>query len=299
MTTQTPREDRFEDRLLAAILDDFENLTAAPSSTGGPLRLRQLRRPAGIRRVPHMLVAGGATVAIAAAGVLALALHAPGRPSSPPVKTHAQTASYLVDRMRAAVDGDTAVLNIVEHAPDSETGKPVSDETWSTPHGDTTRFENLDAAGNPIDGYVVTITAHRTVSIHIDYQARTWSKTTYSFGSASSAPGPAPLPVTPKQSAARLRAQVAAGQMTVVGPETVDGQQSIHLKEVSDLGELDLWVDPATYLPIREISAPPGAPLTSSQAIRDDYVWLPDTPANLRLVTAAAAIPPGFTEVGG
>lgn len=299
MTTQTPREHRFEDRLLAAILDDFENLTAAPARPGRPARVRQSHRPAGNRRVPLMLMAGTATAAISAAGVLALALQAPGRPSTPLVSARAQTASYLVDRMRAAVNGNTAVLNIVEHAPDSETGKPVSDETWSTPHGDTTRFENLDAAGSPIDGYLVTITAHRTVSIHIDYQARTWSKTTYSFGSASSSPGPAPLPVTPKQSAARLRAQVAAGQMTVVGPETVDGRKSIHLKEVTDQGELDMWVDPATYLPIREISAPPGVPLTSSQAIRDDYRWLPDTPANLRLVTAAAAIPPGFTEIGG
>jgi hypothetical protein len=38
-------------------------------------------------------------------------------------------------------------------------------------------------------------------------------------------------------------------------------------------------------------------PLTSDKAIRDDYRWLPATAANLRLITAAAAIPAGFTQV--
>ena len=35
----------------------------------------------------------------------------------------------------------------------------------------------------------------------------------------------------------------------------------------------------------------------SSGDIRDDYKWLPDTAANLSLLTPAGAIPAGFTQV--
>jgi hypothetical protein len=53
---------------------------------------------------------------------------------------------------------------------------------------------------------------------------------------------------------------------------------------------------PGTYLPIREIGTAPGMSQTSDQAIRDDYRWLPDTQANLSLLTPAGAIPAGFTQ---
>ena len=85
--------------------------------------------------------------------------------------------------------------------------------------------------------------------------------------------------------------------MTLAGRATVDGQTAIHLTEHLAGGQINLWVSPTTYLPIREIDTAPGVPLTSDKAIRDDYRWLPATAANLRLITAAAAIPAGFTQV--
>ena len=44
-----------------------------------------------------------------------------------------------------------------------------------------------------------------------------------------------------------------------------------------------------------EIDTARGVPETSPRAIRDDYRWLPATPASLRLLTTASAIPEGFT----
>jgi hypothetical protein len=58
-------------------------------------------------------------------------------------------------------------------------------------------------------------------------------------------------------------------------------------------------VDADTYLPIREIDTPAGAAPGSPQLIQDDYQWLPANPGNLQFVTAAAAIPAGFTQVAG
>jgi hypothetical protein len=155
---------------------------------------------------------------------------------------------------------------------------------------------DLTPAGEPTTGYLVTVTPHRTVSIVIDYGKRTWSKTTYSFGSASNGRRPGPQPATPLQLAAQLRAEVKAGQATVAGWDTVDGQRAIHLTERLANGQVNLWVNPDTYLPIREIGTAPGMSQTSDQAIRDDYRWLPSTQANLRLLTPAGAIPAGFTQ---
>jgi RNA polymerase sigma factor (sigma-70 family) len=198
----------------------------------------------------------------------------------------------VVDHMKSALDANTAVVDIVDHAPDSQTGRPVIDESWSTSLSDTYRIVDLTPAGRPITGYLVTVTPHQTTSIVIGYGKRTWSKTIYPFGSATDGRRSGPQPSTPLQ----LRAQVKAGQVTLVGWATVDGQRAIHLTEHLSGGEINLWVNPGTYLPIREIDTAPGVSQTSDQAIRDDYQWLPATPANLRLLTPAGAIPAGFTQ---
>jgi hypothetical protein len=307
-------QTRFEDRLLAAILADFDNLTPAPARPARRAGYRRGPSAPRARRMAPALVAGATAVALGATGVATLGHHSPSG-SSPSgagasgtghaATTHLaqprlQTAAYVVRHLRAAVAANTAVLYVREHAPDSQTGKPVFDETWSSRQSDTSRSADLDPSGTPTSGYVVTVRPERTVSIAIDYQKHTWSKTTYPFGSSSPSSGPAPLPATPKQQAARLRADVASGKETLVGPATVDGQSAIELTEGSfQAGVQDTWVDPTTYLPIREIDTAPGLPRSSDQTIQDDYRWLPDTPASLRLLTAAAAIPPGFTEVGG
>jgi hypothetical protein len=54
-----------------------------------------------------------------------------------------------------------------------------------------------------------------------------------------------------------------------------------------------MWVDPATYLPIRTIETAPGESVASDRAIRDDFKWLPDTAANLSLLTPTGLSPPG------
>jgi hypothetical protein len=284
LNTDAPSEARFEDRLLTAILTDFDDL-AAPPARPSPAR----------RRATPVLIAGVAAAALAAADVATLGGHA--TTPAPQALSHPKvwTAAYVVAHMKSALNANTAVMEVISRAPNSQTGKPVTDETWTAPGSDTYRNEDLSATGQPTTGNLVTVTAHRTVSITINYRARTWAKTTYRFGSASSVGGPAPEPATPLQQAAQLRAQVKAGQVTLAGPATVDGQSAIHLRERQSGGLINLWVSPATYLPIREIDTAAGVPESSSKAIRDDYRWLPATPANLRMLTAAGAIPAGFT----
>jgi hypothetical protein len=307
LNTDLSREDRFEERLLTAILDDFDQLSAPAAHPRAP----------GRRRVAVTLAAGAAAAGIAAASIAAGGAggaggaakpggHVTGTAAGPASGTVARaatspklhTAAYVVDHMRSALDANTAVVDIIDHAPDSQTGKPVVDEIWSSSLSDTYRIVDLTPAGQPVTGYLVTVTPHRTTSIVIDYGKRTWSKTIYPFGSSSDARRPGPEPATPLQLAAQLRAKVKAGQVTLVGWATVDGQRAIHLLERMDHGQVNLWVDPDSYLPIREIDTAPGVSPASDQAIRDDYRWLPATQANLRLLTPAEAIPPGFTQAG-
>ena len=300
MNTDTPRDSRFEDRLLTAILDDFDQLTA-PAARPSAARHHRRRRYAG-----PALIAGLAAAGITAGTVVALGGPA-GRPVTTPPTAHSQTrpvqtrpvvrtAAYVVAHLKSALNANDDIVRILDHAPDSQTGKPVIDEIWSTSLSHTYRITDLSRAGRPVTGYLVTVNAHRTVSIVINYRARTWTRTVYPFGSASDGRRAGPRRSTPLGLAAQLRAQVKAGKVTLLGPTTVDGQRAIHLVERSARGTISLWVSPATYLPIREIDTAPGVAATSPRAIRDDYRWLPATPANLRLLTTAAAIPSGFAR---
>jgi hypothetical protein len=295
---------RFEDRLLTAILADFENLTAPDAPEPDPL-LRRVRSPFPAGRLVSAAAAAAVLVAAGAAGVTALDGHSShstgsGGPVSP-VHPRLLTAAYLVTRVKAALNANTAVMVTVSHEPNSQTGKPVIDKTWASHGNPTSRSEILDRHGQPVTGDVVTVTAHKTVSVQINYRDRTWTTVTYPFGSVPSGPGPAgpaPLPQTPDQQTARLRAAVAAGKITVVGRSTVDGQRAIELRSGSvRTGEELTWINPASYLPIREIDTAPGQSPASPHSIREDYTWLRGTAANLRLLTAVAAIPAGFTKV--
>ncbi len=130
----------------------------------------------------------------------------------------------------------------------------------------------------------------------IDYKNSTWSTTTYPFGLSTS--GPAPAPETPGQQAAQLQADVRAGTVKLFGAANVDGQNAVELEEGdTQTGMQYIWVNPTTYLPVREIDTAPGVSPTSDEAIRTDYQWLPATPGNLQLLTASGAIPAGFTQV--
>jgi hypothetical protein len=295
---------RFEDRLLTAILADFENLTA-PDAPAPAHQVRRVRPPFPARRLVSAAAAAAVLVAAGAAAVTAPDGHSSGSAggggSVAPAHPRLLTTAYLVARVKAALNANTAILVTVSHEPDSQTGKPVIDKTWASHGYPASRSEILNRRGQPVTGDVVTVSARKTVSVQVNYRDRTWTTVTYPFGSVPSGPGPAgpaPLPQTPDQQTAQLRAAVAAGKITVVGRTTVDGQRAIELRSGSvRTGEQETWINPASYLPIREIDTAPGQSPASPQSIRADYTWLPRNAASLRLLTASAAIPTGFTKV--
>jgi hypothetical protein len=300
------RANRFEQRLLAAILDDFPNLAGAEARGARP---RESPWPTGSgtsrKRGGFVLLAAGAAAAAGVAGVVSGGGHAVPVPTSVPVRTGVPahlSADYVVDHVKAAVkaSADSVINYDLGHAPNSQTGVIENTATWdyATSGREITLTQILGAGGSPVLGYLMTSTLHQTVTITINYGNRTWSRTTYPWGYETPPNTPGPLPQTTAQAADVLRDAVNAGSMTDAGPAEVDGQRAIHLVQGSTkTGEIDMWVDPATYLPIRTIETAPGESAASDRAIRDDYKWLPDTAANLSLLTPAGAVPAGFTQV--
>jgi hypothetical protein len=119
----------------------------------------------------------------------------------------------------------------------------------------------------------------------------------------------APLKGSPNAAAASLasleaetyRALIANGVDVIVGTQAIDGRKALHVRRTETFPApststgrppkgaslpkalshkavvvIDTWLDPVTYLPIRERSA-----LNIGTTVTDTETWLPRTPANL------------------
>jgi stage V sporulation protein SpoVS len=87
-----------------------------------------------------------------------------------------------------------------------------------------------------------------------------------------------------------IRGLAADGRLQLVGSESVNGTDTVHLRWLQVEGfTLDLYVDAGSYLPVRMVAA--GAKGSSTS----DFTWLPRSPENLARFTLD--VPAGFTEV--
>ena len=99
--------------------------------------------------------------------------------------------------------------------------------------------------------------------------------------------------------AAGIRAEIADGQFTVVGPTELNGRQAIELQiNVPPNNEAPphvtaarLWVDATTYLPMQQFLQ-----MSNGEQNTADYTFLPPTPENL--ANLRPEIPAGYTQVG-
>jgi hypothetical protein len=97
---------------------------------------------------------------------------------------------------------------------------------------------------------------------------------------------PSSVPYAPTQS--QLQAAQRAGDLRVVGHQLVDGVNTVHLSELAQRDQTQLWIDPVDCHLVRiEVRFSNGY-----QTIAD-VKWLPPTPANLALINVT--VPSGFT----
>src|SRR5580698_7011061 len=113
-------DDRFEERVLRAILNDFNEITA-------PVRNQ---RTVAVRRLVPVLIAGGAAVAVVVATVPGNGHDTRlGAAGNKVAVTHikAHTVSYVLAHVKAATSAANGPFVVVEtgRAPDSESGAIV------------------------------------------------------------------------------------------------------------------------------------------------------------------------------
>jgi hypothetical protein len=304
----------FEDRLR----EEMRHATAGVSvSTGLIHAARRSRR----RRV----MTGAAVAAAAAVTAAAVTVTTGGTGASREGGdyTTAYVVSHLESAFGAASAEDIAYMR--------ETDGLAYRWLYSGPRGVSSRNEMLPGDGRQgkIDTGSTTARA-RTTSTLVDYHTKTWWRLSFSRTPDQPAPPgscnvqvqldvqPDTLPVL----AADIRQALACGQLTDEGTEHIDGVDVIKLGSVRTVTEpahdaarhgktrhipattfttiTNIWVDPASYLPVRFVSATteasasdPGSFVTGSGTW--DIKWLPPTGADLALLTVQ--IPPGFTQV--
>ena len=114
----------------------------------------------------------------------------------------------------------------------------------------------------------------------VDYPTRSW----YQTGPVPSMSGHGQLlGWTPDV----VRKLLSVKGLTLVGHETIDGRDTLHLAR-HDIAPIpgDLWIDPTTYLIVR----------SSNPLATTDYQWLPRNAASLAQLVPV--VPPGFTLRG-
>lgn len=277
--------------LITAMRESFADVRSATPVEQIVRRSRMIR---GRRRMSGAV----AVAAVAAAAGTAVALVPSGVPGPAAVAT--QTTAYVVSHVARALEAmpDDTVW-VTRQTTDPATSPVI--EIWGNQAGQN-RLENFTLAGRPISesgttfsGPITRLT--RTVTI-IDYQNRTWWRTSSFYGN-----GNTPATVwtcgnvktneisgNPAEMAAWLHTALSCGDLKAVGSGPVNGVPTVKLSGYfSGSGTLTYWVNTTTYLPFRFTSA------SSGPLFRMDLQWLPSTPANLAKVSVS--VPAGFTRV--
>ena len=281
---------------------------AAARSEETPARIRNAKRPGRRRRVSLAVVTGSAA---AVAALLATLLTGPlgGRTDH---EQQIQTAAYLarvrhalaspaggglVGYARTVLPPGTVVVPSpgswgVETGPGGRSGRsPLAAAvlvTW-TYRNDAT-VTAFTATGQPLLAEEITPTTdgHGATTVAVNYLDRTWWQATVTAKPGVRAPaqpscsaGGFPGPQNPQSV---IRQELSCGAYTEGGRQRVDGIDTIKLTGTRGLV---LWIDPATYLPVRQVV--PGA-----EPNQTDFRWYPAT--SVGLAKLKVAVPAGFRQ---
>jgi hypothetical protein len=265
------------------------------------------------RRIMTRAVAGTAAAAAAAAAVTVALVAAGTTGASRDVGS--QTTAYIVKQAESALNTAVAANDIMDlRATDGTT------EGWFYlgPQGLSGRYEIFSESGQPVMDTGLAATPASWTTTRVFYHTKTW----WRAAERSTTPLPRPpvhescsswIPVIPAIFESRavlianIREALACGQLTNEGTQYVDGVAAVKLVAVSTFlvhnpgstvsATTTLWVDPASYLPVRwaQYWKTTGRTGGTTSSIDEDVEWLSPTSANLAQLTVP--IPPGFRRV--
>ena len=286
--------------------EQMEHATAGIAVPGGLARRAVQHRR---RRILTRATAAAATAVVVAGVAIAATTAAPRDGGT-------IASARLVSDIRSALDAAAAGDDIMQVRIQNHLA-----EAWYYQNAREilTRSEIFSASGQPgfDQGYAATSTSvtHTSVS----YPAKTWSTSTVKAGKLRP-PGQPGLRGTclaaicldlmqdPGTLTSDIREALSHGQLTRDGTEDINGVNAIKLVAVvtkpqasgqfAFVGRTTLWVNPATYLPVRintNLTVTLGHGQTTHIVGTRDVSWLPATSANL--ADLRVPIPAGFTQV--
>lgn len=252
-------------------------------------------RARGSRRAWKLRTAIGAPLTAAAAAAVLVAT-AGGTPE-PRFANVAQVQEQTLRALRSAQN------QIIHERTDYDSGYS---ETWTDRSTRRYRLDNYSTLVQPDGTDTDTRTPrtgpmHRTQSIAgtgapgdvrytvVDWELRTWST---NHDDSIVLEGEVPDILDPDA----LRTAIDEGRMEMIGPERVGDRDTHHLRLFATRRgyQIDLWVDAATYLPVRETSIVLGEDAPAKPVMTNDYTWLPRSAENLAKLDLVA--PPDFTR---
>jgi hypothetical protein len=264
----------------------------------------QPQRRADPRRRRLLAITAGAVVAAAAVGGLLAGL-LPG----PPVATvgqQIQTTAYVtrVERALASPRQDGLVGYTRTVYPPGTVLRPAgglgtgagSGSPWSVGYTVSWAYQGrlktsaFTAAGRPVFTKRTTLAAGRSETVAVIYRDATWWLATAAAptGRTPACPPGSTLGLTViSRWAAFIRDELRCGGYRMDGRQRVDGIDAVKLTGGKAL--VALWVDPATYLPVRAISG-----LGWGRA-QTDFRWL--FPAQASLSQLSVRVPASFRQI--
>jgi hypothetical protein len=266
-------------------------------------RKRQLRVRAATTVGSVIVLASGAVAVAAVAGAGGSPGLAPGKPTA-----------YVIAKVERALSANS-VDNLIGFNRETVSDLPLNWEAlpggpglagtsagpsagagyllhWA--YGDRERFAAFTATGQPV--FDMSVSRQQGVtSTAVLYQTQTWWTAWHpgvsvgGSGSSNCALG-ASIQLSAGPGAgwpAFIRAQLACGAYIEVGQQVVDGIDAIKITGQSGLlrGQLTIWVNAKTYLPVRLDIGP----------LQNDFQWLRPTAANLARLNVT--VPAGFRQV--
>jgi hypothetical protein len=303
-----------EDRLRT----DMERFTRDVRVPPG-LALQACRHNRKRRKTLRVAVASGAATAVAA-GAVAIA-GVSGVFSSAPATQTAQTTAYVLRHVENAL-APASVRDLIDVSrmvfPPGTPQEPVvgglnggstaggASSPWTVAymlHWDyqgSQRYSAYSPSGRHVFDMELSIGNGSASQTTVIYGDRTWWTATMPAGQPGS-PGCDQGSPTSSGSGrvastsiglgngpgngwtAFIRSQLSCGAYTVAGRQVVDGIDAIKITGQAD--RLTLFVNPASYLPIRLDIGP----------LRMSFQWLPATPANLAQLKVS--VPAGYQQV--